>query len=503
MAAGDQRDSTRGHDVARKTATGRSAAEEETVPPAKRVRSEPAPDVAARSLDLPSKLGRYEVKKCLGRGAMGAVFLAHDTELDRKVALKVPLGDTSEGSEWLERFRREARAAGALRHANICPIFDVAEIDGFHLIAMAFVEGSPLSEVIASGKQIPIRKAVQVVRKIASALADAHEQKIIHRDLKPANIMIDGKGEPIVMDFGLARQVTVAGDEQLTREGDVAGSPAYMSPEQFDGRPEAIGPASDIYSLGVILFELLTGEIPFRGSMMEIMAQILKKPVPAPSTLREDVDESLDQICRKMTARKEANRFGSMKSVVKGPDRIPESGHRIAFCFRLGRGVDGRGPRPDQPGLPQSQPACGRVQIRSRHRSSVRTSREAEDVTCPRPAARRDGPEKAVRRIARRSRKRPGLVRASGAAVSQSTAADAAPTESPSSSRDLCAGQWSQKQTAAPSSTFLAEGPVLPDRRENGASDRAGRHLPRHRRRRDGRPVERVTLRADRRRTRP
>lgn len=142
MTAGDQRDSVHGRDAAPDTATGRTAAEEETIPPPHRAGSNPAPKTTPGNIDLPSRLGRYEITECLGRGAMGAVFLAHDTELDRKVALKVPLGDTSEGSEWLERFRREARAAGALRHANICPIFDVAEIDGFHLIAMAFVEGA-------------------------------------------------------------------------------------------------------------------------------------------------------------------------------------------------------------------------------------------------------------------------------------------------------------------------------------------------------------------------
>jgi serine/threonine protein kinase len=317
MAAENPRDSARKQDSVRETATRRNLAEHETIPPSRQVSSILHPESTGDRMDLPSTLGRYQIQKSLGRGAMGAVFLAHDTELDRSVALKVPLGDTSEGSEWLERFRREARAAGALRHANICPVYDVARIDGFHVIAMAFVDGQPLSDTVASGKAIPIRRAVQIVRKVASALADAHAQNIIHRDLKPANIMIDQKGEPIVMDFGLARQVATAGSEQLTQEGAVAGSPAYMSPEQFEGRPEAIGTGTDIYSLGVILYELLTGEIPYRGSMMEIMGQILKQSAQPPSTIRDGIDEKLDRICLKMMAKKEADRFGSMKTVVK------------------------------------------------------------------------------------------------------------------------------------------------------------------------------------------
>ncbi len=214
-----------------------------------------------------------------------------------------------------ERFRREAQAAAILRHPNICPIYDVGEIDGIHHISMAFIEGSPLSSYVNADDPIQIRRAVLIVRKVASAIAEAHRHEIIHRDLKPANIMMDGKGEPIVMDFGLARIEQPQG-EQLTQEGMAMGSPAYMSPEQFEGKSENMGASCDTYSLGVVLYELLTGTIPFRGSMLQIMAQVLKECTKRPSQLRPEIDERLDAICMKMMHREAGSRHGSMKAVV-------------------------------------------------------------------------------------------------------------------------------------------------------------------------------------------
>lgn len=275
---------------------------------------------------IPQVLGRYTIQKDLGRGAMGAVFLAHDSELDRQVALKTPLGEVAEGSEFLERFRREARAAAILRHSNICPSFDVGEIDGVHHISMAFIEGKPLSEFVDENNPMPIRRAVQVVRKVASALAEAHRHQIIHRDLKPGNVMIDRKGEPIVMDFGLARSIQPKDGEQLTQDGIAMGSPGYMSPEQFEGDPEAIGAVSDIYSLGVMTYELLTGTLPFRGSIIQIMAQILKERPKPPSQLRPDVDARLDKICLKMMARESDRRFSSMEEVVSALTKFLKAG---------------------------------------------------------------------------------------------------------------------------------------------------------------------------------
>ena len=155
---------------------------------------------------MPETFGRSKILKTLGQGAMGAVYLAHDTQLDRQVALKIPKFDDDPDGEMLERFYREARSAATLRNPNICPVFDVGEIDGQHYIAMAFIEGRPLKDFARSKKRYSEKQIAVVIRKLASGLVEAHAQGVIHRDLKPANIMIDSRGEPVVMDFGLARR---------------------------------------------------------------------------------------------------------------------------------------------------------------------------------------------------------------------------------------------------------------------------------------------------------
>ena len=242
---------------------------------------------------IPSEFGRYRILKLLGEGAMGSVFLAHDSELDRKVALKTPKFRESEGDEVIERFYREARSSATLRNANICPIYDVGEIAGTRYISMAYIEGRRLSDYVASGKQLPQRQIALVVRKLALALQDAHDRGVVHRDLKPANIMIDDKHEPIIMDFGLARQIDQKEDERLTQEGMIVGSPAYMSPEQVEGKWDRIGPATDIYSLGVVLYELLAGQTPFKGSIAFILGQIVSQSPPKPSESHAGIDPHL------------------------------------------------------------------------------------------------------------------------------------------------------------------------------------------------------------------
>lgn len=266
--------------------------------------------------DIPATFGRYRIVKALGQGAMGAVYLAHDQQLDRQVALKIPKFTGAEAKELLARFYREARLAAALRHPNICPVFDVGEIDGRHYITMAFIEGRSLKEFVASKRVQPLRQIAIVVRKLAIALEEAHAQGVIHRDLKPANIMIDAKGEPVVMDFGLARRASNE-EAQVTHSGAILGTPAYMSPEQVEGDQKKIGPAADVYSLGVILYELLTGQRPFQGSVMSILQQIgIGQPKP-PSQLRLDIDPVLEGICLKMMSRQQADRYPSMKMVAQ------------------------------------------------------------------------------------------------------------------------------------------------------------------------------------------
>ncbi len=261
------------------------------------------------------KFGRYRILKTLGEGAMGAVYLALDSQLNRKVALKIPKVNAKEDSRFLVRFLREARSAATLSHPNICPVYDVGEIDGTHFITMAYIQGHSLSEFISPEKPHRERNVAYLIRRVALALHEAHINGLIHRDVKPANIMIDQRNEPIIMDFGLARYLDDADDPRLTRDGAILGSPAYMSPEQVEARPGQVGPASDIYSLGVIFYELLTGQLPFQGSIASIIGQIVSKEPEHPCTLRPEINPRLAEICMKAIAKRIEARYSSMKEL--------------------------------------------------------------------------------------------------------------------------------------------------------------------------------------------
>ncbi len=266
--------------------------------------------------DFPKQLGRFKILKVLGEGAFGTVYHAHDPHLDREVALKVPRAGVLETQEDIERFLQEARAVADLRHAHVCPIYDFGRIDDDYFIVMAYIAGKPLSSVITGRKKIAERKIAAVIRKIALALDAAHKLGVVHRDLKPANIMIDKQGEPVVMDFGLARRIT--GDAaQITHSGAVLGTPAYMPPEQAKGDSNAVGPRSDVYSLGVILYELLCGQRPFGGSVAEVFASILHREPSPPSAYRSGVNPRLEAICLKAIAKQPKDRHDSMAALAE------------------------------------------------------------------------------------------------------------------------------------------------------------------------------------------
>ncbi len=259
---------------------------------------------------LPIEFGRYRLLKQLGEGGMGVVYLAHDIELDRQVALKLPHFSGAKSKDLAERFRREARLAATLDHPNICRIYDIGEHRRRLFLTMAFVEGKSLHEIIRSKGAIEPLTAVALLRRIAQAVHFAHGRGVIHRDLKPANIMIKKDRDFVIMDFGLARRVDQE-EAQLTATGAVLGTPAYMAPEQLRGEKGASGPQSDVYSLGIILYELLTGQRPFQGTLPQIYAQVLTTDSVSPSMVRAGIDPALDAICQKATNRDAGQRYQS------------------------------------------------------------------------------------------------------------------------------------------------------------------------------------------------
>ena len=262
------------------------------------------------SPSVPAQLGRYRILSKLGQGGMGAVYLAEDTFLSRRVAIKVPHFSESDGTTVIERFHREARTAAGIDHPNICPVHDAGQVEGIHFLVMPYIEGTPLSRRIEGGPWPPTQAAA-LVRQLAAAIEVLHRRGLIHRDLKPSNVLLRPGGEPVLMDFGLARSYTEQ-SRRLTQTGAAVGTPAYMAPEQILGDAKTIGPATDIYSLGVILYELLTGRPPFEGPPAAVYGQILHAQPPPPSAQRPGLDATFDAVCLKALAKKPAERFASM-----------------------------------------------------------------------------------------------------------------------------------------------------------------------------------------------
>jgi beta-lactam-binding protein with PASTA domain/predicted Ser/Thr protein kinase len=248
--------------------------------------------------------GRYRVLRRLGSGGMADVWCAQDQQLDRKVALKVLHHRFAQDHEFVERFRREASAAAGLQHPNVVGIFDRGEVDGTYYIAMQYVEGASLKQLIERG--LSISAAVGVIRQVLEATRFAHEHGIVHRDLKPHNILVNREGRATVADFGIAR----AGHSEITQTGSVMGTAHYLSPEQAQGLP--VTPASDLYSIGVMLYEALTRQVPFEGDSAVAVAlkQVSEQPEP-PSRLNPEVSPALDSVVLKALAKDPSNRFSS------------------------------------------------------------------------------------------------------------------------------------------------------------------------------------------------
>jgi eukaryotic-like serine/threonine-protein kinase len=257
--------------------------------------------------------GRYRLLGRLGSGGMADVWCAEDTMLDRRVALKFLHDRFAQDEQFVERFRREASSAAGLQHPNVVSVFDRGTDDGNHYIAMEYVEGASLNDLIDRG--LSVAEAVEIVRQVLAGAGYAHANGIVHRDLKPQNVLVDAEGRARVTDFGIAR----AGVSEITQTGSVLGTAQYLSPEQAQGLP--VTAASDIYSIGVMLYEALTGRVPFEAESPVTVAlkQVSERPRP-PSELNPAVSRALDAVVLKALAKDPANRFASAEEFLAALD---------------------------------------------------------------------------------------------------------------------------------------------------------------------------------------
>src|SRR5437667_7800620 len=277
-----------------------------------------------------TRLGRYEIRSKIGAGGMGEVYLAGDEQLHRKVALKVLPVDVASHPDRMRRFKQEATAAAALNHPNIAHIYEIGESNGVHFIAMEFIDGVTLRELI-HGKQTDLAKLLRYLQHAAEGLAKAHAANIVHRDLKPDNVMVTREGHAKVLDFGLAKlvepQIKKTGDEGLSEvataliqqhstPGAILGTVGYMSPEQAKGRINDIDHRSDIFSFGCILYEAITGRKPFEGKdTIDSLNKIIREQPKPIANFNPEVPYDVQRIVRRCLAKDAEERYQSIKDV--------------------------------------------------------------------------------------------------------------------------------------------------------------------------------------------
>ena len=274
-----------------------------------------------------SPADRYRLEQELGRGAMGIVYRATDLVLERTVALKELPARFTADDQYVQRFRREAKALAQLSHPNILQVYDLIERDGRVWMALEFVNGGDLTGYLADKKRLAPGEAAALIAAVADGLALAHGRGIIHRDIKPANILLTTDGTPKISDFGIAKNTR---STALTQEGMTLGSPAYMSPEQCSG--EGIDERSDIYALGITLYELVAGRVPFTGDTSSVLAQHIVSQPPSPASFADDIPEQLERVVLRMLAKAPGNRIQTLAEVANllAATEVPEASRKPA-----------------------------------------------------------------------------------------------------------------------------------------------------------------------------
>jgi eukaryotic-like serine/threonine-protein kinase len=292
---------------------------------------------------VPKTFGEYHLLEELGRGAMGVVYKAWQPSLQRFVALKMILRGEHASVADLARFRGEARSAGGLSHPNIVPVYEVGESEGQAYFSMQYVEGTTLAARLGRGP-LPARDAARYVAAIARAVHHAHQHGILHRDLKPSNVLIDNHDQPLVTDFGLAKRVSTSGQTAggLTGTGAIVGTPSYMPPEQAAGRQGTPQAASDIYSLGAILYELLTGRPPFQAaSAVDVLLMVRSEEAVRPRLLNRGIDPDLEMICLRCLEKRPEHRYASAAALASDLEAFlqgnPVSARSSSIVYLVGR----------------------------------------------------------------------------------------------------------------------------------------------------------------------
>ncbi len=270
-------------------------------------------------------LGPYMITERIGRGGMADVYKAFHTGLSVYRAVKVIRSEFVTSDDFRTRFQKEARSVAQLRHPNIVQVHDFGSHGDAFFMVMEYIEGRDLKKLLrAEGRIDPVRRAVELVLQIAAALEYAHGRGLIHRDIKPENVMIDAEGRPVLTDFGIAKLIT--GSSNLTQTGAGIGTPAYMSPEQAQGLSD-VGPEADIYALSVVLFELLTGRVPFEADTpVAVILKSIRDPLPMPRSLRPDMSEALQAVIIKGTAKSPENRYSTVSQLRDALERTLEEG---------------------------------------------------------------------------------------------------------------------------------------------------------------------------------